>query len=105
MLKQLALRLSNIVATSDELSNEVKIDRAFITDVTTSRDDQALVYAVTYLGREMGFKVCAEGVEDSDQRNYLRKIKCNEYQGYFFSRPISPEEFTDLYVSKDVKSA
>ncbi len=86
-------------------ADEVKIDRAFITDITTSRDDQALVYAVTYLGREMGFTVCAEGVEDSDQRDYLRKIKCEEYQGYYFSRPISAEAFTDLYLMKAVKSA
>ncbi len=86
-------------------ADEVKIDRAFITDITTSRDDQALVYAVTYLGREMGFTVCAEGVEDSDQRDYLRKIKCEEYQGYFFSRPITAEAFKDLYLMKDVKSA
>jgi len=78
-------------------ADEVKIDRAFITDVTTSRDDQALVYAVTYLAHEMGFRVCAEGVEDSDQCDYLKSIECDEYQGYYFSRPVLPMEVAMLW--------
>ena len=86
-------------------ADEVKIDRAFITDVTTSRDDQAMLNAVTYLGREMGFTVCAEGVENSEQRDYLRKVKCEEYQGYLYSRPIASDSFASLYRMKDVKSA
>ena len=81
-------------------ADEVKIDRAFIEDLTTSREDQALVYAITYLAHEMGFTVCAEGIEDSEQRDYLRKIKCDEYQGFFFSRPVSHIEFSALYHSQ-----
>lgn len=77
-------------------ADEVKIDRAFIMDVTTSREDQALVYAITYLGQEMGFSVCAEGVETIEQRDYLRKINCDVYQGYFFSKPVSHLEFSAL---------
>ncbi|NND89565.1 MAG: EAL domain-containing protein [Granulosicoccus sp.] len=85
-------------------ADEVKIDRAFIMDVTTSKEDQALVYAITYLGREMGFTVCAEGVEDSEQRDYLKKIKCDEYQGFYFSKPISHIEFSALYFSEKAAS-
>ena len=81
-------------------ADEVKIDRAFIVDVTTSREDQALVYAITYLGHEMGFTVCAEGVENCEQRDYLRKIKCDEYQGFFFSKPVSHIEFSAIYHSQ-----
>lgn len=81
-------------------ADEVKIDRAFITDITTSREDQALVYAINYLGHEMGFTVCAEGVENSEQRDYLRKIECDEYQGFFFSKPVSHIEFSAIYHSQ-----
>ncbi|ASJ75283.1 putative bifunctional diguanylate cyclase/phosphodiesterase [Granulosicoccus antarcticus] len=84
-------------------ADEVKIDRAFIRDVTTSREDQALVYAITYLGHEMGFTVCAEGVEDSEQRDYLHKIKCDEYQGFFFSKPVSHIEFSAIYHGQEAK--
>ena len=78
-------------------ANEVKIDRAFITDIITCRDDQALLNAINYLAQEMGFRVCAEGVENSDQRDYLKKIGCDEFQGYYFSRPVLPAEVALLY--------
>jgi diguanylate cyclase (GGDEF)-like protein len=73
--------------------DEVKIDRAFLIDAVTSRKDQALVVAVIYLAHQFGFRVCAEGVEEKAQLNFLKKVKCDEYQGYYFSRPISAIDF------------
>ncbi len=75
--------------------DEVKIDRTFLIDAVTSRKDQALVSAVTYLAHQFGFRACAEGVEDEAQLDFLKRIRCDEYQGYYFSRPISANDFAD----------
>ncbi|MGB5670457.1 MAG: EAL domain-containing protein, partial [Sedimenticolaceae bacterium] len=77
--------------------DEVKIDRAFVTDVARSREDRALVTAVTYLSHKLGARVCAEGVEDEAQLKFLKKVKCNEYQGFLCSRPVSPGAFEALF--------
>lgn len=78
-------------------ADELKLDRSFIVDVVNSRKDQALVSAVTYLSHELGFRVCAEGVEHNDQLRFLNKIKCDEYQGYYFSRPLTADNFKSLF--------
>ena len=76
--------------------DEVKIDRSFVVDVGRSREDRALITAVTYLSHKLGARVCAEGVEDASQLKFLNKVKCDEYQGYFCSRPVSPGALADL---------
>ena len=76
--------------------DEVKIDRSFVIDVGRSREDRALITAVTYLSHKLGARVCAEGVEDAAQLKFLNKVKCDEYQGYFCSRPVSPGALADL---------
>ena len=76
--------------------DEVKIDQSFLVDAVTSRQDQALVYVVTYLAHEFGFEVCAEGVENEAQLDLLRKIRCDKYQGYHFSRPLRPDEIAEM---------
>jgi EAL domain-containing protein (putative c-di-GMP-specific phosphodiesterase class I) len=74
--------------------DEVKIDRSFIIECAKSREDRALVTAVTFLAHKLGYQVCAEGVEDAAQLAFLRKIKCDLYQGYFCSKPVGPNELT-----------
>jgi len=76
--------------------DEVKIDRSFLVDVARSREDRALITAVTYLSHKLGARVCAEGIEDKAQLGFLKKVKCDEYQGYLCSRPISPGALADL---------
>ncbi|PIE37080.1 MAG: hypothetical protein CSA54_02145 [Gammaproteobacteria bacterium] len=71
----------------------LKIDRAFITDVSTDRDDEAIVQAVLGLARHFGMKVVAEGVEAEDQLNYLKQEQCDIAQGYFISKPLSFNEY------------
>ena len=68
--------------------HELKIDRSFLMDITTDSEDQSLVSAVIYLAHEFGLHVVAEGVEDKEQLDLLVSLKCDEYQGYFFSRPV-----------------
>ena len=74
--------------------DEVKIDRSFIIECAKSREDRALVTAVTFLAHKLGYQVCAEGVEEAAQLAFLQKIKCDLYQGYFCSKPVGPNELT-----------
>ncbi|MGB5200363.1 MAG: EAL domain-containing protein [Sedimenticolaceae bacterium] len=74
--------------------DEVKIDRSFIIECAKSREDRALVTAVTFLAHKLGYQVCAEGVEEAAQLAFLQKIKCDHYQGYFCSKPVGPNELT-----------
>lgn len=84
--------------------DEVKIDKTLIADVVTSPKDRALAYAVTYLAHQFGFRVCAEGVEDVNQLNIVRKINCDQYQGYLINRPLDPQTFVDQYRERQSES-
>ncbi len=76
--------------------DELKIDRSFIIDVAKSRKDRALVEATIFLAHEFGLKVVAEGIEENNQLKFLVQAKCDEYQGFLFSRPVSAVEMTQL---------
>jgi len=71
----------------------LKIDRAFVSDATTDPDDAALVVAIITLAHNLRLQVMAEGVETEEQLRFLRLLRCNEGQGYFFGRPSAPESF------------
>jgi diguanylate cyclase (GGDEF)-like protein/PAS domain S-box-containing protein len=73
--------------------NKIKIDRVFVTDVTTDRGDAAIVGAVIGLAHGLGLTVAAEGVETFDQAAHLRARGCDELQGYYFGRPVPASEF------------
>jgi diguanylate cyclase (GGDEF)-like protein/PAS domain S-box-containing protein len=74
----------------------LKIDQSFIHDIATDADDRAIITAVTSMARSMSIKTVAEGVETEEQLSFLRDSQCDEAQGFFFSRPLTPEKFTDL---------
>ena len=63
----------------------VKIDRAFVTDVTGNPDDAAIARAIINLGHSLGLTVVAEGVENSAQLDFLAEHGCDEVQGFVFS--------------------
>ncbi|HET9664196.1 MAG TPA: EAL domain-containing protein, partial [Burkholderiales bacterium] len=73
--------------------NKIKIDRAFVTDVTTDPGDAAIVGAVIGLAHGLGLSVAAEGVETFDQAAHLRARGCDELQGYYFGRPMRAGSF------------
>ncbi len=73
--------------------NTLKIDRAFITDISNDNDDVAIVEAVLGLGKHFNMKVVAEGVEDEEQLNFLKSQGCDIAQGYFISKPLSSEQY------------
>jgi EAL domain-containing protein (putative c-di-GMP-specific phosphodiesterase class I) len=68
--------------------SEIKIDRQFITELTTSRDDQVIVRAVIELAHGLDLKVTAEGVETAEQLGILRAMGCDLIQGYLLAHPL-----------------
>jgi hypothetical protein len=64
--------------------DHLKIDRAFVKDITTDPDDGAIVQTIIALGHKLGMRVVAEGVETEEQREYLQRSRCDEMQGYYF---------------------
>jgi diguanylate cyclase (GGDEF)-like protein/PAS domain S-box-containing protein len=72
----------------------VKIDRAFVSDVTTNDGDAAIVSAVIGMARNLRLRVTAEGVETAEQFAFLRSRDCDEAQGYYFGRPVPPAEMS-----------
>ena len=79
--------------------NELKIDRSFIMRVPSQRSDCAIVTSVIFLARQLGLRTVAEGVETEEQCNFLRKMKCHQFQGFYFSRPLPAEKLFDTYLS------
>ena len=71
--------------------DSLKIDRAFVRDLPFDRGDAAIVSAVVALGRSLGLRVVAEGVETADQAELLRRLGCDELQGYYFASPMAPQ--------------
>lgn|GEM_PF-5741026 len=74
----------------------LKIDRAFISGVNQSAIEKSIVTAIVQLGQTLGLRVVAEGVETTEQVDYLAEIGCDELQGYLFSPPVSADELTQL---------
>lgn len=73
--------------------DKLKIDRSFIKDIP-HKDDGSIANIIIELGKNLNLKINAEGVETEEQERLLIEKKCDEAQGYLYSRPLSCEEFT-----------
>ena len=71
----------------------IKIDQSFVRDLTTDTDDAAIVAAVIAMARNLKLLVIAEGVENKEQLDHLSTLHCDEYQGYYFARPVPAATF------------
>lgn len=74
----------------------LKIDRSFIRNLPEDKDDKAIAHAIICMGETLGLTVVAEGVETVEQMNYLKDQSCDEMQGFYFSKPVVPEQFAEL---------
>ena len=73
--------------------DKLKIDRSFVMDITDDSRNNAIIETIIHLGHNLKLKVIAEGVETAEQLATLRKLQCDEIQGYYFSRPLSHHDF------------
>jgi len=73
--------------------SELKIDRSFIRDIHRDRDAEWLVRATIDLGHDLNLSVVAEGVESVEEWHVLRRLGCDEVQGYFASPPLPVDQF------------
>ena len=76
--------------------DRLKIDRSFINEITARADDASIVQAIVSLAHSLRLKVIAEGVETIAQLDFLKRIGCDQYQGFHFSRPLPVPEFETL---------
>ena len=72
--------------------DEIKIDRSFVTRMETDRQDAVLVHSIIDLGRNLGLRVTAEGVETENVKQVLARLGCDYAQGYYLGRPVVAEE-------------
>ncbi len=74
----------------------LKIDKSFIDDVPYEKDDTTIVKAIIAMGNALGYEILAEGVEHTEQAEFLKTEGCSHYQGFLKSRPLSAEAFEKL---------
>lgn len=80
--------------------HKLKIDRSFVSDIIEDSDDRAIINAIIAMGKSLGLAVIAEGVENIEQEQYLLSSGCNEAQGFYYSKPVSPDELEQKFLSK-----
>ncbi|MGB7519562.1 MAG: EAL domain-containing protein, partial [Spirulinaceae cyanobacterium] len=76
--------------------NNLKIDRCFVRNINLDDKDIAITKAIINMAHNLNLKVIAEGVETQEELDFLREHKCDEIQGYFFSRPVPAQELSSL---------
>ncbi len=79
--------------------DRLKIDQSFVRDLETDENDAAIVRSIIGLGHRFKLRVIAEGVETQGQLDFLRVRGCDEIQGFYFSRPLSADEFVKFISS------
>jgi len=109
-IKQLGLKLSiddfgtgysSLSYLSKLPVDVIKIDRSFIMPMLESPEKSELVNNLIRLGHDMGMMIVAEGVEDEQQLNVLHEFGCDVIQGYYFSPPVSAEDFLEFWRKLD----
>jgi len=74
----------------------IKIDSSFVKDLPGSANDAAICSTIISMAHNLNLNVIAEGVETDEQMEYLRKIHCDEIQGYIFSQPVGPQQISEM---------
>ena len=77
----------------------IKIDKSFIDKIDKFNNNENLIEVIMMIAKKMNLKTVAEGVEDIKQVEYLKKVKCDLIQGYYYSKPIKLDEFIE-YINR-----
>ena len=77
-------------------ASELKIDRAFVNELSADSEDATIVSAIVALAKTLNLKVVAEGVETVEQQQFLTRLGCNTLQGYLLGEPLDPDAITRL---------
>ncbi|MGY4493845.1 putative bifunctional diguanylate cyclase/phosphodiesterase [Pseudomonas sp. TE3610] len=85
-------------------ANELKIDRGFVTELSQGNEDEAIVSAIVALGKTLGLKIVAEGVETAEQREMLTDLGCDVLQGYLLGRPMSAVKIAEHFGTQTVQA-
>ncbi len=93
---------SNLATIKQLPITKLKIDRSLVTDAVNDRADREIATAVVGMGRGLNLEVLAEGVEDHEQAELLRRLGCDTAQGYLFSRPLPLPDFRE-YVRENLR--
>ena len=76
----------------------LKIDKSFISGLTEDQSSKSIVTAIILMAHALGLKTIAEGVETKEQLDFLKEQACDMYQGYYFSKPLPPDELENLFL-------
>lgn len=76
--------------------NQLKIDQSFVRDLANDENDKVIIRTIISTAHNLNLSVIAEGVETEEQLIFLRNEGCNHYQGYYFSKPLSIEDFEKM---------
>ncbi len=79
---------------------KLKVDQSFVRGLPGDTDDATITRAIIGMGKSLGLKVIAEGVETREQLDFLRAEGCDEIQGFLFSKPVVAEEFAKLLTAE-----
>jgi diguanylate cyclase (GGDEF)-like protein len=83
---------------------EIKVDRSFVSHMLERVEDFTIVRATVELGRNLGLRVVAEGVQDRDTFDRLGDFGCDEAQGFYISRPLEPEDFWEWMSTREMSA-
>jgi len=84
-------------------ASRLKIDRSFVRDLATDPDDAAITAAIIGMAKSLNMKVLAEGVESDAQIEFLRRHRCDEIQGYYFSQPLPASQIAGFLAAAGIR--
>ena len=99
LLDDFGVGYSSLATVAAMQFDVLKIDKSFIDAIGSFRGNEIIQYTIM-LARKLGMKTVAEGVEQEAQYQLLKDFQCDEIQGYYFSKPLAPEDFSAMLQSK-----
>ena len=90
---------SSLSVLNNMFIDMVKIDKSFIDHIIKNEKTAALVRTMIQMGKSLNFKVVAEGIETSEQSDFLKENACEYGQGYYFSKPLAPQDIIPIVLT------